>query len=240
MKLHQSLNILFTLLITFVCGSFSIAATNEDQSLVEVRIAQDVLAPYRERRGTHGFMFGVDYEGLVLKNFFSAIDGATYSDSYGSDAIPFIHLSLDYKYNFSLGSFALGADFGSGSIKGNADHSLDVTKYGAGLKFIADAILPEPYVAPYIGINAWQMATKDSNGTDSKSETTGIGYNYTVGLLLQLDWIDYETAKQATFNYGLQNTYIDVYATQYAKTGDEADVNTETDFLFGAGIKFEF
>lgn len=219
------------------------AATDDQlqkQGLVEVRLEQDSLAAYRDRRATNGFMFGVDYEDMVLKNFVSVQDGATYKDLFGTDAIPFVHGSLDYKFNFGLGALTLGADFGGGSVSGKSDRKLSVTKYGAGIKYIADVLWAEPYVAPYIGVNAWRMSTSDKSATDTTNETTGITYNYTVGLLIQLDWIDYDAAKQATFNYGLQNTYLNVYATQYAKSGDEADVDTQTDVLWGAGLKFEF
>lgn len=217
-------------------------AATEDQSLVEVRVQQDVLAPYLERRGKSGLLFGVDYEQLVLKNFFSTDDGASYSDLFGTDAIPLVHFSVDYKYNFSLGALAIGGDFGMGSVSGKDSKKLDVTKYGIGVKYIADALMPEPYVAPYVGLNMWKIGTTDKNTTTgtSVSETTDIGYNYTVGIMIQLDWIDHDTAKQATFNYGLENTFLDIYATKYAKTNSESDINTETDFLWGAGLKLEF
>lgn len=208
---------------------------------MEMRVAQDALAPYRDRRGTNGMFIGIDYEPLVLKNFFSTEDGATYKDIFGSDGVPLVHLSIDYKFNFMLGALTAGADIGMGSITGNSSRKLDVMKYGGGARYVADALLPEPYIAPYVGVNFWKMQTKETlTSGDTISETTDIGYNYTVGLLIQLDWLDYETAKQATFNYGLENTYIDIYATQYAKTGNQADVNTETDVLWGAGLKFEF
>ncbi len=217
-------------------------AATEDQSLVEVSIPQDILSPYRERRGTNGMFFGLDYESLILKNFFSTSDGATYSDLFGSNAIGLIHLSVDYKFNFSLGALTIGGDIGMGSASGKVSpRKLDVTKYGIGLKYVADALMPEPFVAPYVGLNIWKMGTKETvTSTESVSESTGIGYNYTIGLLVQLNWIDYDDARQATFNYGLENTYLDIYATQYAKTDSEADVNTATDILWGAGLKFEF
>ena len=109
-------------------------------------------------------------------------------------------------------------------------------------KFIADVLFPEPYVAPYVGITAARLSFKEHDKTNKldTSEETDICYNYTVGLLIQLDWIDYQAAKEATLDYGLQNTFLDIYMTQYAKTGNEADPNTETDMLWGAGLRMEF
>lgn len=238
MKLHQSLNIIIVLML--VLSAFSARAATGDSPLVEVHVPQDVLAPYRERRGTHGMYFGVDYEALILKNFFSASDGSTYNDLFGSDVIGLMRLSIDYKYNFLFGALTLGGDVGIGSVSGKSSRKLDVTKYGVGIKYVMDALMPEPYVAPYVGVNFWKIATKESSDINTNSKTTNIGYNYTVGLLIQLDWIDFNTAKEATFNYGLENTYLDIYATQYAKTGNEADIDTTTAILWGAGLKFEF
>ncbi|HWU43162.1 MAG TPA: hypothetical protein VN132_06980 [Bdellovibrio sp.] len=240
MKLHLSLKVVFSIL--FFLNSATVLAETEVQSpLVEVRVPQDTLAPYRDRRGTNGLMIGIDYEALVLKNFFSVEDGSTYSDLFGSDAIPFLHFAIDYKYNFFLGSLTFGPDYGTGTISKNGS-SLDVERYGVGLRYIADILMPEPYVAPYVGVNAWRMSTveKDNSTKFTGSNTTGIAYNYTVGLLVQLDWLDHDSAKQGTFGYGLQNTYLDIYVTQYTKTGDAADVDTETDLLWGAGLKLEF
>ncbi|WP_374029466.1 hypothetical protein [Bdellovibrio bacteriovorus] len=211
--------------------------------LVEVEYYQDNLAPYKERRETHGIYFGIDYEMLELKNYVSTLDGLTYDAMFGSETIPLLHLSVDYKYNFVLGSLAFGIDFGKGSLsadKSGSERTLDITKYGVGLKFTLDNLMNEPYIAPYVGLNIWQMGISEESPTDSFSATTQMGYNYTIGALLQLDWLDYQTAKETTFNWGLENTFVDIYATQYAKTSADDDPNTETDFLYGAGLRLEF
>lgn len=239
MKLHQSLIIT---IVSFMTWTAAVArgATEAQGPLVEVRRSEDVLSSYRDRRQDHGVLIGLDYEALRLNKFFSTADGATYDSLFGSDAIPLVHLSIDYKFNNSVGSFTAGVDLGAGTINGNSDRSLDIAKYGVAVKYIMDNIWPEPYVAPYVGINFWKLSTKDKSSTATISEETGLGYNYTAGCMIQLDWIDYETAKQATFNYGLENTFLDVYVTKYAKTESNSDVNTETDLLWGAGLRFEF
>ncbi|AFY03434.1 hypothetical protein [Bdellovibrio bacteriovorus] len=212
----------------------------EHLPLVEVQIRQDNLADYKVRRETHGTYVSFDYEAIEFKNFISTLDGQSYKAVFGSDTVNLIQLGLDYKYNFMLGSLAAGALYGVGKVDGNSDRSLEITKYGIGFKFTADMLMNEPYVAPYVGINVWQMGFSEKSATDSFSATTQMGYNYTVGMLIQLDWIDYETAKQSTFSWGLENTFIDVYATQYAKTEAPDDPDTTTDFLFGGGLRLEF
>jgi hypothetical protein len=217
---------------------------NDPNALVEVHVNQDVLASYKERRDKHGLYFGVQYEPLVLKNYTSTLQsGVKYSGLFGDEAISLIRANVDYKFNFELGSIAIGGDVGSGEIKGSKSGTattLSVMKYGLNLQYTIDNILPEPYAAPYVGINIWQMDIGEKTASDSYSGVTQIGYNYMLGVLIQLDWLDQDTAKQSTFNSGLENTFIDLYITQYAKTESADDPNTETDIGYGAGIRLEF
>lgn len=254
MKLHQSLKSkVCVLVVALLCATNAfaedaavVADENSDTNptgLVRVEIARDTLAPYKERRGNHGVYFAVGYEALDLKNYISTLDFKSYSEMFGSEPIPLINVNIDYKYNFSLGALTLGINYGNGSLsddRSGAKRTLSIDKYGLTLKYVADVIMDEPYVAPYVGVTAWQMDISEESPTNSFSARTQTGYNYTVGLLIQLDWLDYDTAKNATFNFGLENTYLDIYATQYAATEALEDPNTETDFLYGAGLRVEF
>lgn len=217
---------------------------NDPNALVEVHINQDVLAPYKERREKHGIYFGVQYEPLVLKNYESTLQsGVKYGSLFGDEAISLIRANMNYKYNFEMGSLALGGDVGSGEVKGSKSGSsttLSVLKYGINMQFTIDNVWPEPYAAPYFGLNLWQMDLSEKNPTDSYSGVTQIGYNYMLGVLVQLDWLDKDTAKESTFSTGLENTFLDLYITQYAKTESAEDPNTETDLGYGAGVRLEF
>lgn len=220
-------------------------AADKKPQLVEVELNQDFLAPYKERREDHGIYFSLSYESLKLKNFTSAMDGLSYDALFGESDIPLILIALDYKYNFSLGSVALGVQAGRGEVsrdKSGAERALAAGKYGVGLKYTVDYIMDEPYVAPYVGVNFWRLELEEKNKATniSVSETTQMGYNYTLGLLIQLNWIERDSAKTTTFNWGLENTFLDFYLTQYAKTTAEDDPNTETDLLLGAGLRVEF
>lgn len=242
MKLHQSLRTFFCVSLICLLGGISRADEGVAQ-LVEVELSQDNLASYKERRENHGAYVGFAYEAMDLKNFVSTLDSQSYRSLFGKKGVPLVRLMVDYKYNFMLGSFALGLDYGMGRLTdrlSGAERSLEISKYGVGIKFTADMIVDEPYAAPYIGINLWQMGISETSPTDSFSATTQMGLNYTVGLLLQLDWIDLESAKYATFKWGLENTFLDLYATQYAQTSAVDDPNTETEWLYGGGLRLEF
>lgn len=216
-------------------------------TLVRLEIAEDLDAPYRQRRDTHGVYFGVNYQALVLANYTSALDSATYDDIFGIEQIPLVNVLIEYKLNTFLGAFSIGIDFGSGSLtssKSGFETTLAVSKYGGGLKYTLDTLMNEPYLAPYVGVNIWKMDLNEeaiaSGVSESFSETTDFGYNYTAGVLFQLDWLEENTSRETNFNWGLQNTFLDIYATQYAQTSSEEDPNTETDILLGAGLRLEF
>jgi hypothetical protein len=221
-----------------------IVVYNDPNALVEVHVNQDVLAPYKERRDKHGLYFGVQYEPLVLKNYESTLQsGVKYSALFGDQAISLIRANMNYKYNFELGSIAIGADVGTGEVQSansGTSTTLTVMKYGLNLQYTMDNIWPEPYAAPYFVINIWQWDLGEKNATVSYSGVTQLGYNYMIGVLIQLDWLDQDTAKESTFSTGLENTFIDLYITQYAKTESEDDPNTETDIGFGGGVRLEF
>ncbi|UYL10573.1 hypothetical protein B9G69_008290 [Bdellovibrio sp. SKB1291214] len=264
MKLHLSpiihLNALVSLVL-LIMTSVSMAATPsleiegnpeeqglvetyyDPQSLVELHVRQDNLADYKTRRETHGVYFGINYENYIPVSFVSANDGKTYNELFNGDSISILSLLIDYKFNFVLGSIALGGSAGMGSISDNRSgdtRTLEVTKYMGTLKYTIDNLMKEPYVAPYVGFSMYQMELNDKSTTSSISESTPTSYAYTLGLLLQLDWLDNDTAKSATFNYGLENTFLDVFMSQYLSSGGDADANMETDPIWGVGLRMEF
>ncbi|WP_413585822.1 hypothetical protein [Bdellovibrio sp. HCB274] len=255
MKLHLSPIVQIKTLVSLVVLLFSLstfANIEEEEGLVEVHnpnalvekeIAQDSLAPYKARRETHGIYFGIEYEDYVPLSFISINDGKTYQELFNGVSLPIISVMMDYKLNFSLGSVALGASYGMGSIEdtfSGESRKLEISKVMATIKYSMDNLMNEPYVVPYVGMSAYQMNINDVSPTATISESVPVGYAYSLGLLIQLDWIDYDNAKQATFNFGLENTFLDVFMSQYLASGEDEDANMETDPIWGAGLRLEF
>jgi hypothetical protein len=245
MNLHLGLKSKVCLSLLLVLSFLSAEADEEgNNGLVEVQHYQDNLAPYRDRRSDNGMYFAVVYEPIAFKNYISVLDGSSYGTMFGSSAVPIISANISYKRNMAIGSLAGGFIYGAGELSatdaGAVTHKLSISKMGLDFRFTADNFMPEPYVAPYFGMTFWKMGISEDNGTDKFNANTQMGYNYSIGALIQLDWIDYETAKKATFDYGLENTYLDVFATQYAKTQAADDPNTSTDFILGGGLRMEF
>jgi hypothetical protein len=248
MNLHLGLKRIFFSLVVIVISSSALAETTPEtefdpNTLVEVHTLRNVLAPYKERRDKNGFSFALLYESFEPKNYVSPIDQQPYAAILDSP-IPLAGFSLDYQRNIDIGSISIGlaADFGSqsGTISGT-NTSISVTKYSAAAKYILNTIWDEPYVAPYVGIGMYKIDWKEDAGTTGSANlSTDYTMFYQAGLLLQLDWIDYDSSKQATRDWGIQNTYIDVFVSKYDAPSGSGDPDTSTDFTLGAAFRMEF
>ena len=242
LKLHLSL--ISTLALSlFLFQSPASMAEVEAPELVEVDMRGDNLSSYKVRRGTRGYYVGLHKEDVTFKSFTSAVDGKTYVQLFGDEPITLALLSANYKINGSLGSFAAGVEFGKGSIKDNLsgqDRSMEVLKTGVSFKVTADMLFSEPYLAPYFGMSYWTLDISEASPTISFSEKTQPGMNYTAGILLQLNWLDLDASRTATFNWGLENTFLDFYITQYEKTSSVEDPDTTSETVYGSGLRLEF
>lgn len=239
MKWHLCLVITCLLMASFAWAQEGVTPP----PLVEVYHDESSVAPYRERRATNGFMFSANYTGFLPKDYISTLDFVSYKDIFGKKPIPLVEVQLAYKYNFALGSITGGLGYGIGSLSADysgAKRSISVNKPSVSLAYIMDALAPEPYLAPYLQFQAWQMHIKESSPTDSFEADTKIGFDYTLGALIQLNWLDAVSARSATRCCGLENTYLDLYVAKYTKTQGSVDADTETDFTYGGGLRLEF
>lgn len=212
--------------------------------IVEMHIPIEVNQPYRIRRLDHGLMFGLNYENTQMINYVSIADFTTpFADMFGDIEIPIYNMNLGYKYNFLLGSLAANLGIGYGSYSSPDSgilRALTLIKYSASASYIADVLFKEPFVAPYVTFGVNQFNITEKAGEVEYSHETQAAYFYTAGLLLQLNWLDEEVARKSLVDYGLENTYLDVFVTQFQPSIDPEDPNTETEYTFGAGLRLEF
>lgn len=212
--------------------------------IVEMRIPLEVNSPYKQRRETHGFLVGLNFENTEMFNYVSIIDFATpYYDMFGVTEIPIYNLQMSYKYNFSLGALSVNTGIGYGTFSSQVSGSirtLEITKYMLSASYIADGLFDEPYVAPYVTFGMNQFGITEKNGEESFSTGIEAAYFYTAGVLIQLNWLDHEAATRALIEYGLENSYLDVFVTQFQPSLDPGDPNTETEYTLGAGVRLEF
>lgn len=200
---------------------------------------------YRERRTTNGFLFSVNAENLYFPDYASILDDELYENLFGQEDLTLAQVQVSYKLNFFLGSFVTGVGFGYGTLiddRSGIERSLSIGKKSAHGQWLLDSLMKEPFFVPYIGAEYWQMELTEKNATSGlqTTYTTGNGTSLTAGFLVQLNWIEPETSRDAYLNHGLENTYLDVFWTQYQSTDEELDPNFENDFNFGVGLKMEF
>jgi len=213
--------------------------------LVDVKAAYTSTTPYRHRRDRWGWMFSVNGENTFFSDFTSGIDSAFYEDLFGTEDLTIANVELEFRYNFLLGGLSLSLNYGNGSIEDDRTgelRKLEITKTAAGLTLYFDTLMKEPYVVPYVGGQLWKMGLSETNATTEieYNKETSLGMAVKVGLLFQLNWLDPESALAGYQDNRIQNTYLDVFVTQYGETQGETDPNTATDFNWGAGLKVEF
>lgn len=222
------------------------ASSPPNPGLVEVRNNDAVFESYRERRSLNGLIFGISYENYRPKNFLSSIDSESYSSTFGSTPVTLGQFEVGYKLNFGPASIAASFEYGQGQVNGSElageERRLSIEKTALKATLFIDGIFEEPYVVPYAGISLWKFGIDEKIvRTDvSFSGKTQPGTSVDVGLLLQLNWIEPETARWALVRGGVENTYIDLFLRQYAKSSGSADPDTSSDMNWGVGLKVEF
>lgn len=239
----------FVAVITIVLTQFlfiDVARTQTpDNGMVEVNYPLDVEASYKERRQTHGANVGLNTTFFRPYNWESLLDDVYFDDTYGQTPVQILSLEVGYKFNFVLGSLSLllGGGMGEGDAAWfGVGRTMRVTKGLSKAMFILDNLLPEPKVAPYVSGSAWIMRISELQDGDDDvyNWDTGVGLEYSVGTLIQLNWLEPDLSRESLASLGLQNTYLDVFASQHFRTAKTSDPSTSTDLNFGAGIRLEF
>ena len=225
--------------------------------------AVDSSAPYKQRRGKHGAIFGVASEKFYPSDMLSLLDDASIDAILAKQPINLLAVELGYKYNFPLGSVAVAYSFATGSATGslnNASRKIDFKRQNVSASYFADMLLNEPWVVPYGSAGVSQFILQEEEFTAAAavaddSITTGFSLNYRVGLLFQLNWIesgiDSTTHSEGLRSSGLENTFLDISLSWYEPTQNlydprnaaatkDSDPNLHAEAQLGIGLKLEF
>ncbi len=223
----------------------------------------DLNAPYRQRRGKHGVLFGVGAEKFYPKEMLSLLDDVSIDDILDKKPIDLLSIELGYKYNFTLGAVTLAYGYATGSAVGsfnNASRKIGFKRQNVTAGYYADTIFNEPWVVPYAvaGITQFIMEEEESTAATIVAEDsirTGFSLNYKAGFMFQLNWIesgiDSTTHSDGLRSSGLENTYLDVFVSWYDPTQDlydpnnalatkDSDPNLNAEAQLGLGLKLEF
>lgn len=233
----------------------------ESESTENVSVEQtvDVSLPYKQRRTKHGVLFGVSSEKYYPYDYFSQYRDVPIEEIIGTSRIPLIGAELGYKRNIALGSVSILAGYAAGSFTGSVnalDRKLEVSRFSLAAGFALDNLMNEPYIVPYIqgGLHNITIteSTSDLSKDAKRTASSGLSYNYRLGLLFQLDWIeksmDPTTHREGLLASGLENSFIDVFAADHTSTSghyDSSPTSTgnpdlSSNLELGVGLKFEF
>lgn len=230
---------------------------------IEVVYPSEKLAPYRERRETWSTVFSINVDQFYPDKFRSrlqqgGVEDAPYDTLFGSSPITLTQVQLGAKYNFGLGALGTALIVGMGTIKdqrtgrtmgtfAGESHELTIFKKGATVQFAMDNLFPEPYVVPYIEGQLFKIDYRERRsapGVESdiaeNSGTTDFATAVVLGALIQLNGLEKEAALMAQETSGMDNIFLDIFASQYNTSSDETDPSFETSINYGAGLRFEF
>ncbi|MFP5518384.1 MAG: hypothetical protein ACLGGX_00650 [Bdellovibrionia bacterium] len=198
----------------------------------------DLTLSYGERRTATGAYFSVFYETQEFPKYLSTLDNSTYKDKYGA-GISLMGINWLKKYNFEKSSLSIGLGYGLGSTsKGDAEMSLEKIKLSS--RFAVDRLGKEAHWVPFVGFELWQLNITEKSSTDSFSGKIEMGYQYALGLSIQISRLDPSSSSQAYAEWGLENTFIDVYLFGNGEplSGEEANVSNEMQTGFALTLEF--
>lgn len=214
-----------------------------NESYIEYELPENEEVKFSERRKWYSIVFGANYSPIETKKFRSNYDGFTYSELYGSSPMPYMQISVGPKFNTSFASMSFEGIFGQGFIEDtrvDEKRSLTLMKKGIVGTIYLDGIFKEPYVVPYGSFEAYELDYTDKAPDETRKGTTDITTGYSFGMLLQLNWLDPHPAEYARRNYGLHNTYVDLFLTAQNTSQSKDDPDFQTSISWGAGLKLEF
>lgn len=216
-----------------------------ERGLIEIHYPPDYLSPYKERRASWAPVFGVNYANVVPVGFVSDfIDAAghtaDYGEIFGSAAIPMF--SYFGGVQFNLGGVSIGPILGMtmGQLAGgNFSTSLRVNIKSIGANINLDSVMKEPYVVPTFSFSVNTAEYTETSGTDQSTAVTTPFMAYTVGALIQLNWLDPDGAFASLKESGLNNTYLHIFGGQFMASSGES-TSFASNFAMGAGVRLEF
>lgn len=222
---------------------------------IEVEYAPNADLPYRERRQTWAFMWGLNLVTMYPSKMMTNTDITAnpnqikFADRFYNQNLYLYELEALAKLNFGLGSIAAGLILGTGELAlresaspiGKTGGSLLLIKSGGSAYLFLDSLFAEPYIVPYVGAQIAQMNYRDVYIVNSIERNGTVGFSAAIqsGFLLQLNALDRATAFRARKSFGIENTFIDLFVVQHSSNPSTGQPNLTTNFDYGFGFRVE-
>ena len=203
------------------------------------------LPYYRYRKSRWGLYVqgGVQkYNPSAVRNKRTLRDRAT---NYEGTVPDTFEVQISPRLDIRVGTIAFDVGYSSYSIQATdgSAANLSVSLPRVGATFLFDTLFKEPYVVPYASLGFFQAQYNQSDsGTEGQpaTGTSPISSYFSIGLLLQLNWIDSEQAALAFDELGLENSYIfGEYRTYTGPDGiDTRGLASDETLAFGLRLEF--
>jgi hypothetical protein len=201
--------------------------------------------PYSQRRTRWGGYFGVQsglYEPVNYDPDFQPTQ--TFDSLYGGNKTPVVEIVFGLKLNYVLGSLALQGSAGYFSrtkeINATTSSVLTAQPITGALVIAFDNLFKEPYVVPYGMGGISTVVYSEKAGGLSVSGNSPMAPFYAGGLMIQLNWIDPESAASGYEDSGLENTFLYVEARTFLQSLNGRGPDFSTPVQLGGGLKVEF
>ncbi len=221
------------------------------------------FAGYGKRRSSWGYTLSFAYsayEPIYYQPDF-ALEG-NFETIYESPQIPHIEISFGIKKNMAIGS--LGIELAGGFYRNTTgpvgppdqvgppgpggapgpggplgpDMSLNLIPVRAGLTFAFDKLFSEPLFVPYASGGGYSVLYQEKHLAQSVKGITNFGLYGIAGLLLQLDWLDPNTAVESFVENGVVASYAFAEVRYLAFADEAADFSAP--LQWAAGMRIEF
>lgn len=229
---------------TILISSFQAASEEETRdNLVELHIAIPRSEAYRENRSSWSTRIGISYESFLPNQFVSPVDQSTYATDFGSNGIiPIVGANFGVQHSSALGTFYLDGLYGKGNATAlsGVQSTLSLTKYGVGVGYMLDSFASNPWVIPYGSAQEVFLGWSNSVGTSSQSGTTAYTTVFQAGIAVPLSQVDTEAGYISHRDFGIKETYLDVYGVEYLTSNNATDPEFVSGFQVGAGFHVIF
>jgi len=236
------------LVVLLLLSFFTIIGKAEETDFtVEMELKADPYASYKQRRTDWSKRVAINYETFYPENYISSSDGSTYQQLVSSNSIQMTGLSLGTQYNTRIGGLYFDIFLTTGSQSGTTSGSnttIGGTKTGASIGLFLDTLFENPYISPYLSYQIfsfnWFEASPQALTPVNLKGTIDMMSSYQFGFALHLDKIDPISSGAAYAEYGLKNSFLDLYGTQTMKSSNSTDPNFSTAFNWGMAFRVEF
>lgn len=223
-------------------------AANEAHSsdlMIEMELKADPYASNRQRRTDWSKRFSLGLENFMPEKYVSPVDQSKYSELVGTNSLQMTALNIGTQYNTRIGGFYFDTFYAIGSTSGTSNGittTLGANKYGASFGLFLDTIFENPWMSPYASYQIFSMDWREVAPGMSVNTGGNISMmsSYQIGLSLYLDKVDPLSARDAYAEYGLKNSYIDVFGVQSLKSSNSTDPDMSTAFNWGINFRLEF